>query len=65
MKELKYLGVMFTSKDRKELEMDMWINAVVVKLELYQTIMVKRELSQRVVFLQFTLHLCSNLHLWS
>ncbi|KAF7642406.1 hypothetical protein LDENG_00258420 [Lucifuga dentata] len=46
--EFKYLGVLFTSEDRMEREVDRWIGEASEVLQmLYQTVVVKRELSQK------------------
>ncbi len=49
MEEFKYLGVLFTSEGRMEREIDRRIGvASAVMRVLYQTVMVKRELSRKV-----------------
>lgn len=50
VEEFKYLGVLFTSEGRLEQEVDRWTGAAAaVMCSLYQTIVVKRELSMRVM----------------
>jgi len=47
-KEFKYLGVLFTSEGKIERVMDRWIGAAsAVMWALYQSIVVKRELSRK------------------
>ena len=49
MEEFKYLGVLFTSEGRMEHEIDRPIGAAAAVMQsLYQSVMVKRELSQKV-----------------
>ncbi len=48
VKEFKYLGVLFTSEGKMDREMDMRIGAAAAVMRgLYQTVMVKRELSRK------------------
>jgi len=49
VEELKYLGVLFTSRGRKELQIGRWSGAAsAVLLMLVRSVVVKRELSGRV-----------------
>jgi len=48
-KEFKYFGVLFTSEGKMEREIDRWIGAAsAVMWALYRSIVVKRDLSQKV-----------------
>ncbi|KAK7884420.1 hypothetical protein WMY93_027543 [Mugilogobius chulae] len=48
VEEFKYLGVLFTSEGKMEHEIDRWIGAAsAVMQSLYQTVVVKKELSQK------------------
>ena len=48
MEKFKYLGVLFTSEGKMELEVDRWIGAASALMQaLYWTVVVKRELSQK------------------
>ncbi|XP_070404401.1 uncharacterized protein [Nothobranchius furzeri] len=48
VEEFKFLGVLFTSEENLEREIDRWIGAAsAVMRALYQSVMVKRELSQK------------------
>lgn len=61
MKEFTYLGVLFMSEDKMEIELDRRISAAsVIMWVLYRTVGVKKELNQKA-----KLGLHPNTHLWS
>ncbi|KAK3506681.1 hypothetical protein QTP70_014290 [Hemibagrus guttatus] len=49
VEEFKYLGVLFTSEGRMEREIDRWIGAAAAVMRfMYQSVVVKKELSRKV-----------------
>ena len=50
-RELKYLGIFFMSKGKMEREFGRWIGGEsAVKQTLYKTIVVKRQLSDKLIY---------------
>ncbi|XP_056158173.1 casein kinase II subunit alpha isoform X2 [Lampris incognitus] len=65
VKEFKYLGVLFTSEDRMVREIDRRIGAALAVMRmLYQTVVVKRELSQKAELSIFVPTLTDGHELW-